>query len=335
MGTPMSCIVAKGACCDGSDPVLHQGVSICVEPSPLGATVVGLEERDEILHQFHAVANFSKFRADTDHLVELGSVWTGFREFVVMSRQVETSDIMSFFLKSADCPQETFSFVPGQALRLKVDPDGTGAFLKRDYTVVSQPGEDFLQIAVKRLPFGKVSCFLHEKAEVGSRVLVAKPAGEFTARPSEESTAVFLSAGIGITPMVALLQELGDRVVLAAHVDKTEEAHAFRHMFKEAGIPTQVQYTRKNGRPPRDIGARLVRTAGPNHDWYICGPRGFMNDAVDTLCDAGVDLERVHVESFRPAPQPPSSPIRVVQTVPQYGCWVPRQAPSTNRLKGA
>lgn len=197
--------------------------------------------------------------------------------------------------------------------------------------MISQPGENFLQIAVKRLPFGKVSNFLHERAVEGSQLLVARPSGNFTPMRSEDATAVLISAGIGITPMVALLQALGDRVALAAHVDKTEDAHPFQQMFSEAGIVTQVQYTRKSGRPPRDIGARMVRTVGVDHDWYICGPRGFMSDAVDTLSDAGVDLGRVHVESFRPAPQPQSSSVRLVQQIPQYGCWAPQ--PQRPKLK--
>lgn len=328
----MGNLVARGGvCCDGSDAVHHHSITTCVEPTPLGTTVVGLEERDEILHRFHA-SGLVKYRTDSEHLVELGSRWTGYREFVVVSRLIESSDVTSLLLRSVEYPQEIFDFQPGQALRLKVDPYDSGDFLKRDYTVVSAPGENFLQIAVKRLPFGKVSCFLHDHINVGSQLLLAKPSGEFTAMTAPDSTAVLLSAGIGITPMVALLHELGDRIVLAAHVDKSEDTHLFRKKFTEAGVLTQVQYTRKNGRPPRDIGARLVSIAGANHDWYICGPRGFMNDAVDTLYDAGVDMDRVHVESFRPLPQP-SSPVIRVQQIPQYGCWVPRQTASSYEWK--
>merc|ERR1719375_702908 len=128
--------------------MLHQGVSICVEPTQLGSTVAGFEERDEILHQFQFT---TKYQQDSDPL-ELSIRWSGFREFIVVSRQPETSEITSFFLKSVDSPHETFSFLPGQALRLKVDPDDSGVAVKRDYTVISPPGENFLQIAVKRLP---------------------------------------------------------------------------------------------------------------------------------------------------------------------------------------
>jgi len=279
------------------------------------------------LHQFQSTGRF-QYDLDT----EVGGRWSGFREFVVVSRQQETHDITSFFLQSFYSPNETFNFLPGQALRIKVDPDESGVCLRRDYTVISQPGETFLQIAVKRLPFGKVSSFLHEQAIEGYPLQIAKPSGNFTAMRSQDATAVLLSAGIGIVPMVALLQELGGRVALAAHVDKCETAHAFQQMFQDAGVPTQVQYTNKSGRPPRDFGARLVRSTGVDHDWYICGPRGFMNDAVDTLSDAGVDLGRVHVESFKPVPQPQASPMRLAQQAPEYGCWGPRLA--SNRLKG-
>lgn len=320
----MGAHITKGGCCDGHDAMLHQGVSICVEPTPLGAAVAGFAERDEFLHQLQLS---TRAEHDSDP-TELAIRWSGFREFIVVSRQKETSEITSFFLKCADCLQETFHFLPGQALRVKVVPDDSGVAVNRDYTVVSAPGEHFLQIAVKRLPVGKVSTFLHDRAIEGSKLLVAKPSGKFTAMRSSQASAILLSAGIGITPMVALVQQLGVRVALAAHVDKSEEAHPFRQMFLDAGVKTQVHYTRKNGRPPRDIGARLVRSTGVDHDWYICGPRTFMNDAVDTLSDAGVDSKRIHIESFRVVQQPQVSPVQVLAV--EYGCWVsgrPQKSP--------
>lgn len=327
----MGALSTKGACCDGTDVMRHGGVSVCVEPMPMGSSVVGFEERDEISHIAHLAHPPCRVFPDQ----EVCAGWTGFRPFRVASRRAETADITEYTLTPVDSNGEKFDFRPGQALRMKVDVDGVGTLLKRDYTVISRPGETYLQIAVKRLPFGKVSSFLHEHALEGAELLVAKPTGTFIVpQSSRDTTAVLLSAGIGITPMVALLQALGKRVALAAHVDKSEDTHAYRQRFTDAGVTMQVQYTKSVGRPPRDIGARLVRTAGVDHDWFICGPRGFMNDAVDTLSDAGVDMGRVHVESFRPMPAPTAAPVQLVQPQQQFGCWIPRRPPSS-RLKGA
>lgn len=320
-------LAKKAACCDGT----HQAdaeVHVCVLPSPLGGA--GLEEQEESW-ALEVQARSSSSIADPTSSY---SHWRGFREFEVLSRHRETRDMMTFTLVPAEGVQEVFSFFPGQSIKIKVDPDNSGFYVGRDYTLISAPGEACLQICVKRLPFGKVSNFLHEEATVGAKLLVSKPTGSFTAAHSDGTTAVLLSAGVGITPMVALLRELGPRVVLSAHVDKSEETHAFRDLFEAVGVLTQVQYTRKNGRPPRDIGARLARLVGTDHDWYICGPRGFMSDAVDTLSDAGADMGRVHIESFRPPPAASKSPASIASKVDinHYGCWVPRTG--TARLTG-
>lgn len=235
--------------------------------------------------------------------------WRGFREFVVMRTEKETQDVMTFTFKPMDSTGVYFDFSPGQFLTVKVDPDGDLLTAPRHYTITSLPGMPYLQISVKKIPDGKVSSYLHEKVRAGSRVNLSPPFGVFSApaadfrpdgRPSNGPSVVLLSAGIGITPMFSLLQSLGDRVVLAAHVDRTEESHAFRRRFEEAGILLQVHYTSKSGRPPKDFAAKLVKSVGVDHDWYICGPGGFMCDAMRALAGEGVDAERIHHEAFGP-----------------------------------
>jgi len=241
--------------------------------------------------------------------------WRGFRRFVVTKRTQETLDIVTFTMKPMDAIGVYFDFVPGQFVSVKVDPDGDGATAPRHYTLTSPLGMPYLEIAVKKLPGGKVSTYLHEEMDEGQCLQLSPPFGVFTPVPAalgEKVTAVLISAGIGIAPMLAFLQALGGKVVLAAHVDKSEESHPFRKRFQEAAPVMQVHYTSKEGRPPKDMAAKLTKLVGVDHDWYICAPGGFMCDAMQSLARAGVDATRIHFESFGPQ----LCPVHVADEVP-------------------
>eukprot|EP00927_Polykrikos_kofoidii_P045943 TRINITY_DN40094_c0_g1_i1.p1 TRINITY_DN40094_c0_g1~~TRINITY_DN40094_c0_g1_i1.p1 ORF type:complete len:445 (+),score=90.89 TRINITY_DN40094_c0_g1_i1:568-1902(+) len=230
--------------------------------------------------------------------------WRGFLKFVVTRRQQETEDVVVFTMKPMDATGVYFDFHPGQFVSVKVDPDGE-AIAPRHYTVISPLGMPYLQIAVKKLPGGKVSTYMHERVAVGQCIHLSPPFGVFTPVPAalgEKSTAVLLSAGIGITPMLAFMQALGAKVMLAAHVDRCEDAHPFRERFANASS-FAVHYTRDaeaKGRPSKDYAAELARKVGFDHDWYICGPVAFMCDAMQSLSMVGVDTARIHFEAFSP-----------------------------------
>lgn len=228
--------------------------------------------------------------------------WRGFRRFIVVRREDVARDVIRFTLKPADARGVYFDFSPGQFVSVKVDPDGDGLTAPRHYTVTSQPGMPFLQISVKRLPNGKVSNYLHDHCTDGQEVLLSPPFGTFTAKltKGDFATAVLISAGIGVTPMLALLPELQQKVVLAAHVDRSEETFPCRETYFQCGTAVQVHYTSKDGRPEKDFAASLVGSVGPSHDWYICGPSPFMVTAMRSLTAAGVDATRIHFEVFGP-----------------------------------
>jgi|EP00927_Polykrikos_kofoidii_P071899 nitric oxide dioxygenase len=228
--------------------------------------------------------------------------WLGFRRFIVARREEVARDVVRFTLKPADARGVYFDFSPGQFVSVKVDPDGDGRTAPRHYTVTSQPGMPCLQICVKRVPKGKVSNYLLDRCSDGQELLLSPPFGTFTAKltKGEYSTAVLVSAGIGVTPMLALLPELQEKVVLAAHVERSEDTFVERETYLGYGTAVQIHYTSKKGRPGRDFAASLVGSVGVSHDWYICGPSSFMVTAMRSLTEAGVDATRIHFEVFGP-----------------------------------
>merc|ERR1711976_377806 len=111
------------------------------------------------------------------------------------------------------------------------------------------PGLPYLQICVKRIKDGVVSNYLHEYSTDGQEVYLSPPFGTFTSklvRGLSNTTVCLLSAGIGVTPMLALLAEFGNRVALAAHVDRSAESFACRERFinaSKANVDVLVHYT--------------------------------------------------------------------------------------------
>lgn len=212
--------------------------------------------------------------------------WRGWRDFTLVAKEQAATDIVTFTFEQ---PQAgPIDFTAGQFVSVRVDPAGDSRTSPRHYTVTSAPGDPFLQISVKKIPGGIVSNFLHE-LPVGQTVQLSPPFGAFT--PGTGS-AVLVSAGIGITPMVALQRSLD--VQLAVHVDRTEAAHAFRGAF-----PCQSLYS-ADGRPDADQIAAAALGAGAEHDFYVCGPGSFMKDVKQAIANRGVSAGRIHHEAFGP-----------------------------------
>lgn len=228
--------------------------------------------------------------------------WRGLKPFVVDAiEDVATGTKRFTFRAPSDgrlAAEHAFDFTPGQYLSLKVDPDGDGLTAPRHYTVTSPPGADFLQCTVKRVCGGKVSGFLHEQLRVGDTVQLSPPFGTF--QPHEScSSVVLMSAGIGVTPMVNLSRNFGDAVKLVSHVDKAPKAFAWLQHFEDAGHQVSAHYTAAEGRPtPLALAQEAVGKAGPESDFYVCGPPCWMAQVQAALVQEGA--RNVFAEAFGP-----------------------------------
>lgn len=262
---------------------------------------------------------------DMDEVVELAAAlplrWQTLapaRPLHVVERVRESADVTSFWLQAAD-DQPLADYEPGQHLPVELEMTPPHGRLRRTYSLSAAPGTGRYRITVKREPHGVASRALHDSLQAGDLLLARPPAGDFVLRPGTRPV-VLISAGVGVTPMAAMLQTLvqgGDpRPLHFIHVARDGDHHALAHEVRELAArghdaSFRVLYSRPQA---SDVLGRDYDKAGRldaaqviawlpdlDADFYLCGPRAFMADIEQGLSAAGVPVKRLHSESFGPA----------------------------------
>jgi uncharacterized protein YcbX/ferredoxin-NADP reductase len=120
----------------------------------------------------------------------------------------ETADMWSFRFKAED--GAAIDYLPGQFITLQLETDGVP--VRRNYTISSSPSRPHhIAVSVKRARGGRVSNWLHDNLKVGDRLLGLGPHGRFhLAAVGEKHSLLMVSAGSGITPMIAMLRYVAD-----------------------------------------------------------------------------------------------------------------------------
>lgn len=257
-----------------------------------------------------------KARQQLQHTRE---TWRGFR---VAHVQQESSVIRSFYLEPED-GGPLLPFEAGQHLMLRARSGNR--WLSRSYTVSSAPGEAYYRISVKREAEGEMSRLLHDAISVGDVLEVKPPRGEFFIDPTETRPAVLLAGGVGITPMIAMAKHLlreGQRTrhlrpLTVLHASKDSSQRAFAEEFRQLQQASegQIRYLSFVSNPAEGAGpgidyngtghisAEVLRQVLPldDYDFYLCGPKGFMQGLYDDLRTLGVADNRIHAETFGPS----------------------------------
>lgn len=222
----------------------------------------------------------------------------------------ESANVLSFRFAPADgLPLPAFR--AGQYVSVAVDLPGDRHQL-RQYSLSDAPDGRTMRISVKRedaaadAPAGDVSNWLHANVTVGSTLQVSHPFGEFTPDTESDRPIVLLSAGIGITPMVAAVKRIAQvapqRRVLFAHAARDAAHHALgaevdalKTMMPNLAVVNF--YEDVAGR--MDL-AKLPAWQHEDTDVYLCGPHKFMQAQWLALLQAGVPAARLHREVFGP-----------------------------------
>lgn len=232
--------------------------------------------------------------------------WTGWRFFKVAEKSKQTDNVTSFKLVPVDNGKMP-EVKAGQYISVRVFVKGQDLIQPRQYTVVKADATS-LTIAVKKVeaveksPAGMVSNTLHNDINEGDVVEVSFPVGEFNL-PEGNGELCLLSAGIGITPLFAMLKEAVQkdptRKISFVHVCKNKEAIPFREelalVVKEGNASFEVFETSEHGRPSEDFFKSLVSQGA---DYCICGPVPFMKLAASELVKNGVAENKIHAEKF-------------------------------------
>jgi ferredoxin-NADP reductase/predicted pyridoxine 5'-phosphate oxidase superfamily flavin-nucleotide-binding protein len=285
----------------------------------------------------------------------LATQWRPFRVARIVD---ESAVIRSFHLEPADGAGMT-PHRAGQHLPIRLSIAGQAKPVLRTYTLSTAPSDPGYRISVRRQ--GLASAHLHDHVGIGDIIEVRAPAGEFTIDAAERRPAVLIGAGVGVTPMLAMLRHIVYEGLRTRRVRPTVMIQAARTRG-ERGFDAEIAelVARADGK------VRLVRTldevddgavagvdydaAGrvdmallrqvlgfDDHDFYLCGPPPFMQSLYDGLRDLNIADHRIHAEAFgpaslrrrtdagaEPAAQPSSVPVPVAfATSAKEARWTP------------
>ncbi|SDO92293.1 globin domain-containing protein [Lentzea jiangxiensis] len=221
----------------------------------------------------------------------------------VIARFQETDDVVTFVVRPVNGPVPPTK--PGQYVSVHVPLPG-GIRQIRQYSLSGRT-DDALQFSVKR--DGEVSNHLHDHAPVGSTVRLSRPAGDVTLQPGD-GPVLLASAGIGCTPMIAMLADLAatgsQRKVIAVHGDRDQFSHPFRAelgqlVAKLEDGQAHVFYEEPVGQWPAERTGFVDLSSVPvpaGTTAYLCGPVPFLRAVRAQLLEAGVT--DIHYEVFGP-----------------------------------
>ncbi|WP_186249527.1 MULTISPECIES: pyridoxamine 5'-phosphate oxidase family protein, partial [unclassified Burkholderia] len=225
----------------------------------------------------------------------------------------EARAIRSFHFEPADGGALP-AYEAGQHLTLRVALPGSDSPAIRSYTLSAAPGGAHYRITVKRE--GRVSAWLHDHAQAGMTLDAQMPRGRFTFDLASPRPAVLVSAGIGITPMVAMLRRaLADdqpsRRVMFVHgareaADRPFAAELARLAANDERLSLHCFDSRLHDGSAARAGridiAQLKRILPfDDYDFYLCGPSAFMRDLYDGLRALNVPDDRIRFEAFGPS----------------------------------
>ncbi|SFO94986.1 MOSC domain-containing protein YiiM [Bradyrhizobium sp. Ghvi] len=244
--------------------------------------------------------------------------WRGFRPLRVSRKERETRDVISLLLEPTD-GQPLAAALPGQFVVLRLGPTSAPG-LMRSYSLSGEPGAASYRVSVKRESHGAASTYIDDELKVGVIVEASAARGTFTLRQGD-TPVVLLSAGIGVTPVLAMLHalaaEASTREVWWLYGTRSSREHPFASEVRGllAALPqrhSQICYSSPDpaDRPNVDFDIRgrldmhvIEKLNLPRDgDFYICGPTSFMSDLSAGLAAFGVAKDRIHTEIFGAGP---------------------------------
>jgi ferredoxin-NADP reductase/MOSC domain-containing protein YiiM len=244
--------------------------------------------------------------------------WRGFRPFRVSRKVRESGNVISLALEPTD-GQRIAAALPGQFVVLRLGP-ASGPALMRSYSLSGEPDAAYYRVSVKREDHGAAGAYVDDKLQVGDIVQASAARGSFTLRPGD-TPVVLLSAGIGVTPVLAMLHalagEASTREIWWLYVTRNGREHPFagetrgllealthHHSHICYSSPDPEDRPNVDFDAPGRLDMNVLQQLDPprNGDFYICGPSTFMSDLTAGIAALGVTRDRIHTEMFGAGP---------------------------------
>jgi ferredoxin-NADP reductase/MOSC domain-containing protein YiiM len=244
--------------------------------------------------------------------------WRGFRPLRVSRKVRESGNVTSLLLEPTD-GQPLAAALPGQFVVLRLGAASAPA-LMRSYSLSGQPGASSYRVSVKQEAHGAASAYIDSDVLVGDIVQASAARGSFTLRPGD-TPVVLLSAGIGVTPVLAMLHalaaEASTREIWWLHGTRSGREHPFAEEARGLleALPHHRSYICYSSPDPWDrpnvdfdaaghlnMGVLEELNLPRNGDFYICGPSSFMSDLTRGITAWGVAPDHIHTEMFGAGP---------------------------------
>lgn len=235
--------------------------------------------------------------------------WRFFKDFTLVDKVPENKLVTSFYLKPADGGPLP-DYKPGQYITVHVTIPGEKYTHNRQYSLSKAYDGESYRISVKREvvnePVGIVSNYLHDHLNIGDTLPISAPAGVFFLQSKPDTPVTFLAGGIGITPLMSMLQtavkqhhaplhfvqsvNTADLLVFSKPLHDLAHEHANLNYFE---IITEI-----DGYISKEF---LEKQVDPSSDVYLCGPVPFMLAMIKHLLVIGVSKDHIYYEFFGPS----------------------------------
>ena len=247
-----------------------------------------------------------------------------------VTKVIRESEVISSFYLEPDGDEHIHCHKAGQFLPIELNLPGNTVSIKRTYTISNAPNGQYYRLSIKReaasnpeVPPGLSSNYIHDHIQEGSKICGLTPRGQFILEESSIRPVVLLSAGVGITPMISMLEEIanedatcgGHRKVWFVHGAISSKEHAFNDHVRQITADWQSASVHIAYSNPADtdvlgrdydsqgrISVDLLKSLLPfdDYDFYFCGPAAFMESIYKDLKKLNVPDHRIHYEFFGP-----------------------------------
>lgn len=267
--------------------------------------VVGLEDDHPIIQTWKkAYQEIADVFIQVEKDIYASMLWEGFQPFEIEKIEQLSSDIKAFTVKSTD--YDLSQFTPGEYITVDVSSEKMPYRAKRHYSIVSGEKER-LTFAVKRDVTtdheGEVSTILHDELKEGDKINLSAPVGPF-AVANPENPQLFIGAGIGVTPLVSMFNEVvvkdsnAQFIQVTGDVNDTPFTSYLENISQKSDKAKYELYDReKNGYLTKKY---LEKYISENTEIYVCGGAKFIQSVIEVLKALDVDQSHIHYETFVP-----------------------------------